>query len=764
MIFLSIPLDYALQATPAAVHQTAENTSARAFAERNVPRGQRYKIVANQGEAARAARQDAGLSYLVISDNRYHALLQKGNGGDTSVGIPGWGAYFDRAGYVPASAFYSGSGEISAAVNKAMLAAKKSGLGVELEAGKQFSSATQIKVLRGVKYLRGNGSTLNIQPSVAESAVKFETGARNAVIDGLILNINVNPVSGILAQGTQNTTISNNVIYGTGANDKAAISVTGVFRKMATENVAILNNTILMPSGKMERGSGGTAIYVGGYSLMKIEGKNQAEQRLLEAAYKDVPGSQDMGRWSLYAKGNGKIIETDPNAKAAGITIQGNYIDGGRYGIGLNQVTGTNRINSNYLTNNTRNISLQNNVFNVSIKNNLLADALSAGVLLGYNADGNTVQDNIITSNQFYGQALILLEQGSNRNTVSGNRLEAEKREGRYEPGKWLIYAGSDVSNNTVSGNTASGSVKGSIFGLEAIWDKASAAGERASFAASLPVHYNGGNGSTKNFRITDNILAPAAPPVPVFYFGADTSKGWNKKSEDGRYTFPERKITGNITGLTFKNNAVLGTQGSSFSELVRRHENGGATVNGGRKLDGTQTFGNIYRKNGSVYSIQSHTLAAGETALFLLGGSPANGTGNAAANILSGNMKANVLNGGAGNDILSGGAGNDILSGGPGADTFVFESSFDGHNNVVTLTDFNPAEGDKISLHPGLTSGTAAGRFAQAGRENRHTRVIQQGNTLYYDADGSGPAFRPVKFAVLRNNAQLTPGSLTGR
>lgn len=760
MFFLSTPIDFYFEAYSTLAAASAQ--SAQTFATGHIPKGQNFKIVANLGEAQKAAK-NPNLRYLIISDGKYHALFQKDNGGDNAAGLSGWSAYFAKAGYVPAVAFYSGSGEISAAVNQAMIAAKKAGVGVEMSENQTYTSESQIKVLRGVKYLHGNGSTIQVGAGVRESAVKFETGSQNSTIDGLVLNMNNRPLSGILAQGTQHTTISNNTVYNTGTNDKAAISITGVSNpstRLSTTNVSILNNRIIMPGGKMERGSGGTAIYVGGYPTAP-KSKTPAEQRLYAAAAKDVPPGQDLGRWSLYAKGNGKVAETHPEAKAADITIQGNYIDGGRYGIGFNEVSGNSTISHNYLTNNTRNISLQNNVFNVAVKNNLLTDALSTGVLLGYNADHNTISGNIITSTRFIGQALIIAVQGSNHNTITRNHLDAAKPSGRHEPGKWLVYAGSDASDNHITDNIISGSAKGSALGVEAVWDRASASGERAAYATGLPIHYNGGNGSTNNVSITGNIIAPSFAAAPVLYVGADTSKGWNKKSSDGQYDFPARNIIGHITGLSLKNNTVLGTQGKHFSELIRKHENGGATVNGGKKLEGLQVEEKgITRRNHTVYAVHSHDLSGSNNTLILMGNQAVNGNGGASDDTITGNTQANALTGGAGNDTLNGGYGHDVLTGGAGADIFVFGSKLSEAENINMLADFNPKEGDKISLHPALSGGKPPTIwFAKAGSETFATRVIQKGNALYYDADGSGSAFRPVKFAILPNNVQLNAG-----
>ena len=94
---------------------------------------------------------------------------------------------------------------------------------------------------------------------------------------------------------------------------------------------------------------------------------------------------------------------------------------------------------------------------------------------------------------------------------------------------------------------------------------------------------------------------------------------------------------------------------------------------------------------------------------------------GTGGADVLVGTAGSDLINGGAGNDTIISGAGVDTVTGGKGADTFVFNSD----TQDVTITDFNPAEGDHIvfqfggsasapiysgALTDGLTFQTAGG------------------------------------------------------
>lgn len=147
-----------------------------------------------------------------------------------------------------------------------------------------------------------------------------------------------------------------------------------------------------------------------------------------------------------------------------------------------------------------------------------------------------------------------------------------------------------------------------------------------------------------------------------------------------------------------------------------------------------------------------------------LMGGGLADTLGGGAGNdVLNGYGGADVLFGGLNADVLSGGRGNDRLTGGPGLDIFRFNAPLNGVTNVDAIADFFPAD-DTIQLEnsgTGLFLALATGALAEGAfrsgpgvmsARDADDRIIYNTTTgaLYYDADGSGAASGPVKFAVL--------------
>jgi len=91
---------------------------------------------------------------------------------------------------------------------------------------------------------------------------------------------------------------------------------------------------------------------------------------------------------------------------------------------------------------------------------------------------------------------------------------------------------------------------------------------------------------------------------------------------------------------------------------------------------------------------------------------------GDAAGDTLRGGQGDDVIFGGTGSDWISGDRGHDTVTGGAGADIF---HSFSGAG-VTVVTDFNPTEGDRIHVDPGV---------------GYHPH--QEGADLVIDIDGGG-------------------------
>lgn len=117
-------------------------------------------------------------------------------------------------------------------------------------------------------------------------------------------------------------------------------------------------------------------------------------------------------------------------------------------------------------------------------------------------------------------------------------------------------------------------------------------------------------------------------------------------------------------------------------------------------------------------------TLSGEDSADYLRGGKGEDVlVGGLDNDILSGNLDNDTLDGGEGNDFLRGGKGNDLLTGGGGRDVLVGDRDGDtligggdadtfvllpddvvSLDNLETIRDFNPLEGDRIGLLPDLS------------------------------------------------------------
>ena len=125
----------------------------------------------------------------------------------------------------------------------------------------------------------------------------------------------------------------------------------------------------------------------------------------------------------------------------------------------------------------------------------------------------------------------------------------------------------------------------------------------------------------------------------------------------------------------------------------------------------------------------------------------------------LYGDTGNDVLDGSFGDDTLNGGTGSDILTGGEGSDRFVFDTAFNGVDDVVQITDFGDGwDYDTIVLASWVFTALSAGFLSEEAfvdgtvAEEADDRIIFDNfgeRIAYYDPDGSGSA-APVRFAMI--------------
>ena len=742
---------------------TAALNAETQFIASNIPTSANYVVVTDMSSAAAAVAADSKLTHVLVSDGVHFALFSKGNtAGHVTASWSGstWGAKFTD--YVPVSAFINNGTDknITTALQSALNLAAKLKLGVEMPHDGQYTLTDSIKIHGEVPFLHGNGSTVSVN-STGSLSYAFRLGG---IVDSYKLEfsdltIDMNGLKDKFAIWGKDVAGAN--LHHLKIIDASYTAISLKPTDVGLKNITIADNIIDMnwnasaPNGHFY-GIGIT---------------NPMESSSYTGQY---------GLWQQY-------LETGAIPKnlydISSIKISGNQINGGYYGIYFSGVSNS-EISDNLMTNNVRNISLQNNSSGNTISGNYLTDQMSSAVHIAYNSNNNIVKNNTVTTYTSNMQALIQAYQDSDNNQFIGNKLEVL---GSVQPG-WALYSGTDSDGTKIANNIISGTYRKTVIGVEAIWENTSANAqglqEAAMMSSAIPgasvgksgvVTYNGGMGSVSNISVTGNIIDPNFKRASVIYAGADVSNGY-----DGN-----QKIVGNINDLNISNNVIFGTNGTDFTDAVRLHENGasitGLTNKNNSVLNGSNadnfagtdaktTFfiDSIHDKitdtsdtdNDMVYSSVSYTLPERVENLMLIGSEALNGTGNSGNNVLTGNGYANVLNGGAGDDILSGGLGHDTLTGGAGKDIFLFDSVLR-EDSVDTITDFKVGE-DQIGLSS-VIFGKLTGNdwfAASASQVDKDTVVFQDGNKLFYDADGSGDYFSPVQFAELNTNEQLSTTS----
>lgn len=669
-------------------------------------------------------------------------------------------------------------------LQKIIDAAAANNTGVRLDPSRTYTVTSELVLKKKLKFFDGGGATIKAALPKGDkegNVFRFETGASNMKLTNVVIDLKESTEKGADVRGVLGSAISDVEISNLTILNIKLRGIDIVARDGAVARVNILNNRTVTeqmndpkrwdepaPEGQQAISvtSGITGVTTGEQDEYGKRGKSAAYDRFVE---------------------DGKIAETNPTSTC--VTIAGNNITGGYYGIEFSGVSNS-KIKDNFSTQNTRNLSMQNRSDNNEVTGNYFGNSLSASIHLAYGSSGNTISGNKVITTRSHGEGLLQAYQGSQNNKFENNVIEAKEATGVQDPPhpNWMFYVGPASDNNVFQGNILSGKAKMAVVAVESIWDKDSTASgdgktlSKHSYAGrditdpnGNEVTYAGGQGNLTGVKFVDNVILPTGTP---FYVGAEVSKGFHKTDH----------FIGNITGLNISGNHLAGTGYSEYPNGLAEHKGSlpgieSASINYESKEIGQhhstvtdQQGGNgndrfVFDASGdkatdsggtdTLYTAIDTTIPAGVENLQMLGSGPLKVTGNDEANAITGNSADNTLSGEGGDDILAGGEGANTLTGGAGNDTFVLDGRADGRadSKADTLTDFTSGQ-DKIKL-PAATFGYLGDDAFTTGSVTTTTRIYQQDGTLFFDADGSGGLFQPVAIAKLPAGVQVQAGDL---
>lgn len=678
-------------------------------------------------------------------------------------------------------------------LQKIIDAAAANNTGVRLDPSRTYTVTSELVLKKKLKFFDGGGATIKAALPKGDkegNVFRFETGASNMKLTNVVIDLKESTEKGADVRGVLGSAISDVEISNLTILNIKLRGIDIVARDGAVARVNILNNRTVTeqmndpkrwdepaPEGQQAISvtSGITGVTTGEQDEYGKRGKSAAYDRFVE---------------------DGKIAETNPTSTC--VTIAGNNITGGYYGIEFSGVSNS-KIKDNFSTQNTRNLSMQNRSDNNEVTGNYFGNSLSASIHLAYGSSGNTIRGNKVITTRSKGEGLLQAYQGSQNNKFENNVIEAKEATGIQDPPhpNWMFYVGPASDNNVFQGNILSGKAKMAVVAVESIWDrdstasgdgktlsKHSYAGRKITDPNGIEVTYAGGQGDLTGVKFVDNVLLPTGTP---FYVGAEVSKGVasnTRKERDAKQ--PEKKLIGNITGLNISGNHLAGTGYSEYPSGLAEHKGSlpgieSASINyeskeigqhhstitdqqGGNGNDrfvfdasGDKATDSNNKDTDTLYTAIDTTIPAGVENLQMLGSGPLKVTGNDEANAIAGNSADNTLSGEGGDDILAGGEGADTLAGDAGNDTFVLDGRADG--KADTLTDFASGQ-DKIKL-PAATFGYLGDDAFTTGSATTTTRIYQQDGTLFFDADGSGSLFQPVAIAKLPAGVQVQAGDL---
>lgn len=732
---------------------------------------------------------------FVLTDGITSLTYAKGTGdGEVTINDTTYATTFEevkdgkKEGFVPLLA-QDVPADATSTLKAALELATQRGVGVRLSPSQSYTVSAELQLPKGLTYFDGAGATITAAlkggtSNDPKNVFRIAPGSSGTTLTNITIDMTDSDTftRGVLAFARSGENISDVTISGLTIVNSRYRGIAVLGREGDVDNIRIENNQVTVRP-EFQRTEGVVAIGV--YSGLSKDSRPVYDRFVTTG---EVP---------------------QLTHRATRVTVSGNRVTGGYYGIEFSGV-GCSVVSNNFSTMNTRNLSMQDSSHGNTVEDNHFNYSISSSIHLAYGSHDNTIQRNTIVTGISLGQGLLQAYQGSHDNTFRDNTVEVfeDKTVQVFEapnPGEedkpreivktpkqpfWMLYVGPHSDNNTFSGNVLSGQAKRSVVAVESIWDKKSSfsgevSGNPHSYMGTKPgypgtsieVDYVGGRRDLTGTTITGNVMLPTGTP---FYVAADVSKGLKVENNDvaGASEGTERLI-GNNTGLNLSGNQLAGT-GYPVDKPLVQHEGTLDGVGTAHVTYTDRTIGTHHSRittqqgdgkdtnlvvdspddtvtdaggNDTLNAAVDSTLPSGVENLRMLGSGPLRATGNDLSNTMRGNSADNVIDGAAGDDTLAGGQGKDTLTGGAGHDRFVLDGQLNG--DVDEITDFTTGQ-DRISL-PVATFGGLNGNWFTTDTVTATTRVYQQGETLFFDADGSGALFAPVAFATLPSGVQLT-------
>ncbi|MDO4258705.1 MAG: right-handed parallel beta-helix repeat-containing protein [Actinomycetaceae bacterium] len=482
---------------------------------------------------------------VVLSSGGSHVHFERGAAdADYTISIAGtqYGATFDTE--VPTIAW---EGQAASPIQEALKVARKKNLGVRLTAGQTYPVNETLFISKNIPFFDGSDAKLDVAipgGSHSDPATVFVVEANSA--DKVVANVDIDLADSPYTRGLIAESVS----------------------RLVVSDVDLFNVTYRGFGIYASRGDA-SDIVIEGCTVDNVDGgfenKGLVESITVSAAL-DLSQVKNSSSpiWDQYTS-HGTVPANVHTLSH--VTIANNEVSGGYYGISFSGVSDS-LVSGNQVQKNTRSISMQNNTHRNVVEGNTFIDSRSSSVHVAYNSDENLIRKNTVRSQRATGQGLLQAYQDSDSNTFEGNTVTVS---GDSEPG-WVLYVGTDSDATTFKGNDVSGRARKAMVGIESVWDStSSASGVRgtngAAYMSTQPaaptngelVNFNGGFGDLSQVTIENNVFTPGDPQAPVFYIGAEVSKGRHGN----------QRIIGDINALTIKNNTVHGSQ---YKDMVRKH------------------------------------------------------------------------------------------------------------------------------------------------------------------------------------------------